>query len=57
MIDIDTPDDPTTSVLLQLRVAGSEGDSDWFSATLVNSATRCASTPAACLKATTNTAR
>ncbi|MDQ0016118.1 YD repeat-containing protein [Variovorax boronicumulans] len=36
VIDIDTPDDPTATVQLQLRPAGSSGDSGWASFGLTN---------------------
>ncbi|MDN6886457.1 hypothetical protein QMO14_22970, partial [Variovorax sp. CAN2819] len=36
VIDIDTPDDPSSTVQLQLRPAGSSGDSGWASVGLTN---------------------
>ncbi|WP_418124768.1 deaminase domain-containing protein [Variovorax sp. 160MFSha2.1] len=36
VIDIDTPDDPSSTVQLQIRPAGSSGDSGWASVGLTN---------------------
>lgn len=36
VIDIDAPDDPTTAIRLQIRPAGSTGETGWTDGTLVN---------------------